>query len=80
MPTPALPLHNNNNIDSRCSIICGPFCTYPWYTLGTSGFHYGVDYADTVNGFGQGKQFQQTKQCGGPFGANSTYCSTIILP
>ena len=63
-----------------CSAVGGPFCIYPWYTLGTSGFHYGVDYADTVNDFGQGNQFQQTKQCGGPFGANSTYCSTIILP
>jgi hypothetical protein len=55
-----------------------PFCIYPWYTLGTTGFHYGVDFPGTVNDFGQADQFQQTTQCGGPFGADSTYCSTVI--
>jgi hypothetical protein len=61
-----------------CSVFGGPFCIYPWYTLGTTGFHYGVDYPDTRKDFGKADQFQQTKQCGGPFGANSTYCSTIL--
>jgi len=55
-----------------------PFCIYPWYSKGASGFHYGVDYGDTVNDFGQADQFAQTTECGGPFGADSTYCSTIL--
>ncbi len=61
-----------------CATYGGPFCIYPWFTLGKSGFHYGVDYPDTVKDFGQADQFQQTLQCGGPFGANSTYCATIL--
>jgi hypothetical protein len=55
-----------------------PFCIYPWYTLGTSGFHYGVDFPDNVNDFGQVNQFAQTTECGGPFGPDSTYCDTIL--
>lgn len=55
-----------------------PFCIYPWYSLGTSGYHYGVDDADNLNDFGKVNQFQQTTQCGGPFGPNTTYCSTIL--
>jgi hypothetical protein len=55
-----------------------PYCIYPWYSLGSSGFHYGVDFPDTTNDFGQADQFQQELQCGGPFGANSTYCATIL--
>jgi hypothetical protein len=55
-----------------------PFCLYPWYSLGTSGFHYGVDYSDNLNDYGQANQFAQTTQCGGPFGPNSTYCDTVL--
>jgi len=55
-----------------------PFCIYPWYTLGASGWHYGVDYPDTLKDFGQADQFQQTRQCGGPFGPDSTYCATLL--
>jgi hypothetical protein len=55
-----------------------PDCIYPWFTLGTTGFHYGVDYSDNVNDFGQADQFQQDLLCGGPFGADSTYCSTVL--
>ena len=55
-----------------------PFCIYPWYTLGSTGFHYGVDFPGTLNGFGQVNQFQTTLQCGGPFGPDSTYCATQI--
>lgn len=62
-----------------CTTYGGPFCIYPWYTLSTSGaFHYGVDYPDTKKDFGQANQFQQTLQCGGPFGADSTFCATIL--
>jgi hypothetical protein len=46
--------------------------------LGQSGFHFGVDFPDTVKDFGQANQYQQTTLCGGPFGANSTYCDTIL--
>jgi hypothetical protein len=61
-----------------CSVYGGAFCIYPWYTLGKTGFHYGVDYPDTLKDFGQANQFQQTPQCGGPFGPNSTFCSTVL--
>ena len=55
-----------------------PFCIYPWYTLGSTGWHYGVDYPDTLKDFGQANQFAQTTKCGGPFGPDSTYCVTIL--
>jgi hypothetical protein len=55
-----------------------PYCIYPWYTLGTSGFHYGVDFPDNVNDFGKADEFEQTTNCPGPFGADSTYCSTVL--
>lgn len=61
-----------------CVTYGGAFCIYPWYTLGKSSFHYGIDYPDTRKDFGQADQFQQTLQCGGPFGANSTFCATIL--
>lgn len=64
---------------ANCSAYGGPFCIYPWYSLGSSGFHYGVDYPDTTRDFGKANQFTQTKQCGGPFGANTTYCATTIV-
>ena len=63
---------------ANCSAYGGPFCIYPWYTLGTSGFHYGVDFPDNINDYGQADQFQQTTLCGGPFGPNSTYCAEVL--
>ena len=63
---------------ATCSVYGGPFCIYPWYTLGRSGFHYGVDYPDTLKDFKKVDQFQTTTQCGGPFGANTTYCATVL--
>jgi len=65
-------------VNQTCATYGGAFCIYPWYTLGKSGFHYGVDYPDTQKDFGQANQFRQTLQCGGPFGANTTFCSTIL--
>ena len=65
-------------VNQYCSVYGGPYCIYPWFTLGTTGYHYGVDFPDTLKDFGQADQFQQTTQCGGPFGPNSTYCSTIL--
>jgi len=67
-------------VDQNCGAASygQPFCIYPWYSLGKSGFHYGVDFPDTTNDFGQADQFPQTLQCGGPFGANTTYCANQI--
>jgi hypothetical protein len=65
-------------VAQSCATYGGPFCIYPWYTLGKTGFHYGVDYPDTLKDFGQANQFTQTQQCGGPFGPNTTFCSTIL--
>ena len=65
-------------VNQYCSVYGGPYCIYPWFTLGSTGYHYGVDFPDTVKDFGQADQFQQTTQCGGPFGPDSTYCSTIL--
>jgi hypothetical protein len=62
-----------------CSSYGGPFCIYPWYTLSTTGgFQFGVDYPDTKNDYQQAAQFSETTQCSGPFGPNTTYCSTIL--
>ena len=66
-------------VAKTCPVYGGPFCIYPWYTLGTSGFHYGVNYPDNRKDFGQAGQFPQTRQCGGPFGANTTYCANTII-
>jgi len=65
-------------VNQYCPVYGGPYCIYPWYTLGATGYHYGVDFPDTVKDFGQADQFQQTTQCGGPFGPDSTYCATIL--
>src|SRR6266404_782677 len=62
---------------ANCSVYGGPDCIYPWYSLGKSGFHFGVDFPDTFKDFGQANQYKQTTQCDGPFGANSIYCDTI---
>lgn len=63
---------------ATCSVYGGPYCIYPWYSLGNTGFHFGVDFPDTTEDFGQANQYQTTMLCGGPFGANSTYCDTIL--
>ncbi len=65
---------------ASCSSYGGPYCIYPWYSSSLfGGFHYGVDYSDSKNDFKQADQFAQTTNCGGPFGANTTYCSSIIV-
>ena len=64
---------------STCTGYGGPFCIYPWFTRnGDGSFSYGVDYPTTSKDYGQANQFAQTTQCGGPFGADSTYCDTIV--
>ena len=63
---------------ASCSVYGGADCIYPWYTLGKTGFHFGVDFPDTTKDFGQADQYQTTTQCGGPFGPGSTYCDTVL--
>jgi hypothetical protein len=63
---------------ASCPVYGGAYCIYPWYTLSRNGFHFGVDFPDTTKDFGQANQYQTTTQCGGPFGANSTYCDTVL--
>jgi hypothetical protein len=65
-------------VNQYCPTYGGPFCIYPWFTLGTTGYHYGVDFPDTLKDFGQADQFSQTTQCGGPFGPNTTYCANVL--
>ena len=65
-------------VNQYCGSYGGPFCIYPWFTLGTSGYHYGVDFPDNLKDFGQADQFAQTTKCGGPFGPNSTYCAALL--
>ena len=66
-------------VKQYCGSYGGPFCIYPWYSSDASGgFHYGVHFPDTVNDYGRANQFFQDTNCGGPFGADSTYCDHVI--
>lgn len=65
-------------VNQYCATYGSAFCIYPWFSLGTTGYHYGVDYSDTLKDFGQADQFAQTPQCGGAFGANTTYCAKVL--
>jgi len=66
-------------VNATCSVYGGPFCIYPWYSLtSAAAYNYGVDYSNTKTDFKKASQFSQTTKCGGPFGANTTYCSTIL--
>ena len=66
---------------STCASYGGPFCIYPWFTQNADGsFSYGVDYPTTANDFGEVSQFAQQRECGGPFGPDSTYCETVTVP
>ncbi len=65
-------------VNQYCPVYGTAFCIYPWFTLGSSGYHYGVDFPDTMKDFGQADQFAQTPLCGGPFGPDTTYCDTIL--
>jgi hypothetical protein len=69
-------------VGKTCPTYGGPFCIYPWYALNSTdgAFTYGADYSGTTSDYGQGSQFATTPQCGGPFGADSTYCDTVLHP
>jgi hypothetical protein len=62
-----------------CTAYGGPFCIYPWFSWDGGALNYGVDYANTVDDFGQANQFAQTATCpeDGVF-AGPTYCDTQI--
>ncbi|WIG58763.1 MAG: hypothetical protein OJF49_001509 [Ktedonobacterales bacterium] len=57
-----------------------PFCQYPWYAYNATlqAITYGGDYPGTTRDFGRGAQFKQTTDCGGPYGADTTYCMTHL--
>jgi hypothetical protein len=64
---------------STCTHYGGPYCIYPWFTQnGDGSLTYGVNYPTTADDFGKANQFERRTHCGGPFGANSTYCMTLI--
>jgi hypothetical protein len=68
-------------VNQYCLSYGGPFCIYSWFSSNQAGaFHYGVDFPDSVKDYGKAGQFAQTKQCGGPFGPDFTYCATVIKP
>ena len=58
--------------------------SYPWYAYnsGATAVTYGGDYPGTKFDYGgsQGSEFPTTPLCGGPFGANSTFCDTLLTP
>ncbi len=65
-----------------CSSYGGPYCIYPWFAFNGSNnsFSYGANYPGTKFAYGEADQFQQTLNCGGPFGPDSTYCDTVLKP
>jgi hypothetical protein len=71
-------------VDSFCPTYGGSFCSYPWYAYnsGATAVTYGGDYSGTKFDYGgpQGTQFATMPLCGGPFGADSTFCDTVLSP
>jgi len=69
-------------VNQFCPTYGGPYCSYPWFTFnGTSNaFSYGADYPGTKFDYNMADQFQQTLNCGGPFGPDTTYCDTVLTP
>jgi hypothetical protein len=67
---------------ASCPVYGGPFCTYPWYAFNSASgaITFGADYTGTKHDYGQGSQFPTAMQCGGPFGAGSTFCDTVLNP
>lgn len=72
----------NAEVNATCATSGGPFCSYPWYTLNqkANAFAFGADYPGTSFDYGQSAQYATTTQCGGPEGANTTYCDTVLSP
>jgi hypothetical protein len=72
----------NAEVEQYCGFVGGPYCIYPWFTLGKDGtLRYGVDYNDTNLDFGKGAQFATTTDCdSATFGPDTLYCAKPILP
>jgi hypothetical protein len=70
-----------SEVAQYCSTYGTAYCSYPWFSFNAAGFiTYGGDYAATRFDYGQADQFALTPQCGGPFGADSTFCDTVLKP
>jgi hypothetical protein len=69
-------------INQNCPAYGGPFCIYPWFAFNgkADALTYGANYRGTRFDYGKASQFATTTLCGGPFGADSTYCDTLIKP
>lgn len=69
-------------VNQDCPSYGGPYCIYPWYAFdkSASAFTYGADYPGTTFDYGKGSQFPTTPLCGGPFGADSTFCDMPLKP
>jgi hypothetical protein len=69
-------------VNQYCPTYGGPFCIYPWFAFNSAGnaFTYGADYPNTKFDYNMADQFQQSLNCGGPFGPDSTYCDTVLQP
>ncbi len=69
-------------VSATCPTYGAAFCTYPWYASNSAAnaITYGADYPGTQFDYGQAAQFATTQQCGGPFGADTTYCDTVLSP
>jgi hypothetical protein len=69
-------------VKQYCGSVGGPFCVYPWFTLGTDGtLRYGADYPGTADDFGKGSQFATITDCDSPFfGPDTLYCDNQIIP
>ena len=69
-------------VNQNCPAYGGPFCIYPWFAFNgrADALTYGANYPGTRFDYGKASQFATTTLCGGPFGADSTYCDTLIKP
>jgi hypothetical protein len=68
-------------VSQYCPTYGTAYCSYPWYTANKAGFiTYGGDYPGTRFDYGQASQFAPSTDCGGQFGADTTYCDTVLLP
>jgi hypothetical protein len=69
-------------VQATCPSYGGPYCIYPWYAFNgrARALTFGANYPGTKFDYGKAHQFQTTPRCGGPFGPNSTFCTTIIKP
>ena len=72
----------NAEINQYCGSVGGPFCVYPWFTLGNDGtFRYGANYPGTRERLRQGHTVRYHHELRQPhFGSSTLYCANQILP